>query len=74
MYDRKWKIRLAELGKCMWLVKRYIDDTSVCLPPIKPGWRIESQEFVYCKKWEKEDVGEGISGEELTKMLLLQTM
>ena len=55
LYDSKWLTRMENLGIVVWLLSRYMDDTRVLLPEIKPGWRWESGSLVYCKEWEMED-------------------
>ena len=72
LFDGKWKNVLTELGIVVWLMFRYVDDGRVILPPIKPGWRWEDGELVYCKKWELED--QTTSGEQRTKLILKETM
>ena len=51
LFDRKWRRILEELGIKVWLMKRYMDDSRTCLPAIKPGWRIEGGELMYCEAW-----------------------
>ena len=74
LFDRKWRRRLEELRIRVWLMKRYMDDSRTCLPPIKPGWRMEQGELRYCEAWREEDINQGASKEELTKKVLLHTM
>ena len=38
MFDGMWRGRLDLLGIRTWLMLRYVDDSRVALPPIKPGW------------------------------------
>ena len=37
LYDHKWSKRMVELGITVWLMVRYMDDTRILLPEIKPG-------------------------------------
>ena len=78
MYDQKWKKRLDRLLIRIWMMKRYMDDGRVCLPSIKPGWRIigdgEEEELVFSPVWEREDQDQQLTREELTKRILLKTM
>ena len=74
IFDIKWKSILADMRIETWLIKRYMDDTRTCLPPIKPGWRIQDGSLCYSVKWECEDVEAGVTSTERTKRVLLQSM
>ena len=63
---------MEELGIKVWLMKRYMDDSRTCLPAIKPGWRMEGGELMFCEAWKEEDVYRGASKEELTKGVILK--
>ena len=62
---------MENLGIVVWLLSRYMDDTRVLLPEIKPGWRWESGSLVFCKEWVMEDMKK--SGTQRTKEILLQS-
>ena len=72
LFDKKLKSKLQALMISYSLVKRYMDDSRMLLPPIKPGWRADEQGIRYCKAWEKEDME--LSGAEATRRVLLETM
>ena len=72
LYDTKWTRRMEELGITIWLMMRYMDDTRILLPEIKPGWRWEEGKVIYCKRWEEED--SALSGIERTKRLILESL
>ena len=60
------------------MMKRYMDDGRVILPAIKPGWRLvkegDQETLMYSRAWEEEDEEQGLSGEQITKRILLETM
>ena len=71
LFDRKWKLRLQELGIKTWLMMRYIDDSRTALPPLRAGWRWDQGSIRYSKVWEEEDE---LSGEIRTKNIMKETM
>ena len=72
MFDMKWKRKVENLRIKIRLLKRYMDDSRVILPPIKPGWRAVGSEVRFCMAWQEED--RNLSGAEITKRVLLETM
>ena len=72
MFDKLWRNRLEEIGIVTWLIFRYVDDSRALLPPIKPGWRWEENQLLYCKRREIEDME--VFGERRTKEILGKTM
>ena len=72
LFDQKWGSRLENLGLTTWLNFRYVDDSRTLLPPIKPGWRWEDGELLFCLRWELED--KLVSGESRTKEIIRNSM
>ena len=56
------------------MMKRYMDDTRIFLPPFKLGWRMVAGSLCYSRGWELEDAMKNQSGEQRTKEILLQIM
>ena len=74
IYDEKLKTSLVELCVRIWMMKRYMDDTRIFLPPFKLGWRMVAGSLCYSRGWELEDAMKNQSGEQRTKEILLQIM
>ena len=53
---------------------RYMDDGRSFMPPFKHGWRWRSDKLVYTRTWEKSDLDEGLSGEEVTRRIVEASM
>ena len=71
LYDDKWMKRMTYLGLTVWLLARYMDDTRVLMPEIKPGWRWKGGELLFSQEWREKDSEK--SGTLRTKEILLET-
>ena len=72
IFDIKWKKILNRCNLTTWLIKRYMDDLTCLLPPIRKGWRWSEGEVVYCKRWELEDAN--LTPTEVTRRVLMGSM
>ena len=70
LFDDKWGRKLHDLGLKTFLRMRYVDDTRVFMPPIRPGWRWTGGSLKYRKTWELED--QGTTGEERTVRIMME--
>ena len=72
LFDTKWRRKLEAMRITTWLLGRYMDDGRAFLPPIKPGWRVENDELVFCLRWAREDAA--LSAVERTKNVLADSL
>ena len=73
-YDRKW-MKLMEDNKIkINSYMRYMDDGRAFLAALKPGWRWIGGGLRFKKSWRQEDIDKEISGTEITRRVLGDSM